>query len=101
MTKLPAESAFCKGLSKEAQLNYFCIHLNVHPWLQGKLKNVVFSAEYIATSNKMGILLSRKKGKASDAFEIPKRRGQVGIWIHRPGAWRKVCVGEQSCESSK
>ena len=71
MAALPAESVFCKGLSLEAHLNDFCKHLIVHPWLQGKLENVIFSAEYIATSN-MGIQLARKKGQVSqrDAFEI-------------------------------
>ena len=93
MAKLPAESAFYIGLSLEAQLYYFCVHLIVHP-CKGKLENVIFSARYVATSNNMGILLPRKKGKISDASEIPKSRYQVGNWLHRPRVWRKVCVGE-------
>lgn len=73
MAKLPAESAFCKGLSQEAQLHYFCIHLTVHPTLQRKLENMVFSAGYTATFNNMEILLPRKKGKVLDASGIAER----------------------------
>ena len=63
MAKLPAESAFCKGLSQEAQLHDFCIQLIVHLTLQGKLVNIVFSAGYPATFNNMEFYYLERRGK--------------------------------------
>ena len=69
MAKLPAESAFCGGLSQEAQHHYFRIHPIVPPRLQGKLENIVFSTGYIATSNNM----EERRGK----FQMPLRFPRV------------------------